>query len=355
MLRLIRQGSALESISTCIESQYTNDLLSKNEVEAAMTTVNTIQGHTVGYELEISELVANKLGFTTDRLPTEQHNFLHKDSVPLVKKLIEKTGYKYDNDEAYEVSSPPSPHPFALRTATLGLIRSGLIPNDISSAKNGGRHIKNMLPAGGITEHISIGTDSLANNIDYLTILRTAELLGASSETRLLEPSIYGRHCRGGTPISTDWSYAIKGEAGVYIPISTDLVKNWIHENSKRVEFRTLEYTSLDQLSIGLDSLYYLTAGAHRVNDQSSSIYKDFFNNINQVYADRGAAIALPTKEECIDPFKYENYLTPHIRLMRDHEASKNVRSLARSAVLDIREALNQDHIPTPLEKPLET
>lgn len=335
--RLISVETAIQN---CLATQQSHGLISDGEAKLARASLTYgSERHTIGYELEVCVDAFDELHFPGNSLSADS-KICDEGAIELQARAF-KVGFNTGTDEVFEISSPPSTHPYALYIAQLGVVRSGLTP---------------YKPKGTITEHISLGIDVEPEKFeDYLQILRTTELLGASTPQRMLEPATKAALAEISDVGPDCYSYAVRGSAGLsYDPWLGNIIdQTWFGANA-RFEFRSLQYRQPQQLLIGLDALYYLTLGMHGASDsQRRKLYEQFRN----AYTEQTEKLRLPSSSEAQtmdwgDYKVFTTYFKPYAALCADPKASYAIRDAARSAILAIREEVGMDKIWSPFENP---
>jgi hypothetical protein len=219
--------------SSLVMLESDNLITSKEYALASLAEDAGYDGHTIGYEVEV-------LGSAREDIP----NIRPGDSAQTAFRnaaAVKRYSYGVSPEGQYELQSPAARHPLALQIATRGIVRAGWLPDRTK---------------GVVTAHVSIGTaESQAhlehNSIRLVNLLRTVELLGNTTPSRLLAPT--RPHPDGSSRLSSYWN--CRGTAGLSF---TESQKLWEGKNN-RVEFRTLGFYSPGQFGGVLDSVYFLS------------------------------------------------------------------------------------------------
>lgn len=343
-------------MQNCLQAQLAHDYITPDEYAQGMKVLqhpSTIgEPFTIGYELEVTRSALADITYENinkifaDKKTSK--NFKRSAYYDAIAFECHSLGYGSDREEAYEVSSPPSTHPAALRIAHMGIVRSRLIPSATNKM---------------ITQHTSVGVVPNEAGVPfgtpdkYVRLLRVVEVLGASTAKRICEPVVLAsaknpaRDCVGDEKDSTSWSYLMRGYAGFANRDMDETNSKKIGDNH-RLEFRSLQYRAPEEMYLGLDALYYICMGIATFGTTQRDIHTKFDNAVQDIFIANSLPMYYPGYSVCADPKQYKQYIDPFARLFSNTTAIRALYGITREAVLAMREESGFTDILSSFDKP---
>lgn len=302
---------------------YFDGLVSDTDYELACAAQRSSSWKvTNGLELEVRSCA---LADTLE--PTEVTKFARKVEserrTPMSSENpLHYMGVAIDADAVYELVTPHSQHPFAQYIMMKALANKGVLPDATSG----------VIPA-----HVNLGLYNKSGDYEdnLIYALRALELCDGSSWQRLEEPFTETEEC--------SWDFI--GELGVSDAISG--ISRWTSSTKKRIEFRTLQYKSLEQMAKINEMAFYLGQAATGERGVRAKIWRNFRANFTKMHS-------LPDHVEYFSrdnsEAKLESYFRSYIELMK-HGVCDDVHELTLQTCFDVRQSLGHTAIPSSLIK----